>query len=98
MTKTNQTIIYWLLKDATNNAITGAFAAGGGLSFFVGSALRSAAGAGAVAAAAAAGAAAAGLTGGSKLAGFVSDFAAVVVVPFSAAYIFEVWYVKAYNF
>ena len=36
-----------------------------------------------------------GRTGGSKVAGFVSDLAAVGAVPFSAAYIFEVWYVNA---
>ena len=40
-------------------------------------------------------AAAGGRTGGSKVAGFVSDLAAVGAVPFSAAYIFEVWYVNA---
>lgn len=57
--------------------------------------------AGAAAAAAAAGAAeaaAGGRTGGSKVAGFVSDFAAVGAVPFSAAYIFEVWYVNKHIF
>ena len=40
-------------------------------------------------------AAAGGRTGGSKVAGFVSDLAAVGAVPFSAAYIFQVWYVNA---
>ena len=36
-----------------------------------------------------------GRTGGSKVAGFVSGFAAVGAIPFSAAYIFEVRYVNA---
>ena len=55
------------------------------------------AGAGAAAAAVpgAVEAAAGGRTGGSKVAGFVSDLAAVGAVPFSAAYIFEVRYVNA---
>jgi hypothetical protein len=47
-----------------------------------------------VAAAGAAEVAAGGRTGGSKVADFASDFAAVGAVPFSAAYVFEVWYVK----
>ncbi|BAS71119.1 Os01g0226450 [Oryza sativa Japonica Group] len=56
------------------NALTGAFAAGDGLSFFSnfsGSALLSTGGA----------AAAVGGTGGSKVAGFVSDFAANGAIP-----------------
>lgn len=52
------------------------------------------AGAGAAAAVAAAG----GRTGGSDVAGFVSDFAVVGAIAFSAAYIFDVWYVNTYIF
>lgn len=52
-------------------------------------------GAGAPAGAAAA---AGGRTGGSDVAGFVSDFAMVGAIAFSAAYIFDVWYVNTYIF
>jgi hypothetical protein len=52
-------------------------------------------GAGALAGAAAAAGAQAG---GSDVADFFPDFAVVGAVAFSAAYIFDVWYVNTYNF
>jgi len=85
-------------QRCNQNNGTGAFAAGGGLSFFTSSVLLSTLGAGAPAGAAAAVAAAGGRTGGSDVAGFVSDFAVVGAIAFSAAYIFDVWYVNTYIF
>jgi len=81
-------------QRCNQNNGTGVFAAGGGLSFFTSSVLLSTLGAGALAGAAAAG----GRTGGSDVAGFVSDFAVVGAIAFSAAYIFDVWYVNTYIF
>jgi hypothetical protein len=60
-----------------NSYLTGAFAGGGGFSAFFGSVLLSGG----------AGAAAAGAAGGSKVAGFVSNFAALGAIPFSAIYV-----------
>lgn len=63
-----------------NSYLTGSFAGGGGFSGFFGSVLLSGGGAGV---------AAAGAAGGSKVAGFVSNLAAVGPIPFTAIYVVE---------